>query len=278
MLRLILKTEEVAEILADQFEGDESKPMLQIDRRRGALQDKRYQFWVFDPRILGMTTESYVVYHVTKIDDFVGRKNRTALRATQERLRDELDTWKIEYDTTSGAYKMAVRYWAAPAQGWGVVRVQSVIDFKGDTITNTVDSALRFFPKGGVWFPETMTRETTHSDVSKSPRRERVVVTEARVNEDPDPALFEIASLGVGAGWPVHILSDGTNGKVTVREGHWDGTQFAANTSSPAAGGARGKLIAERGSTRRGVVLWISVNAAILAAIVWLLYRRSRRA
>jgi hypothetical protein len=153
-------------------------------------------------------------------------------------------------------------YWVSPSEGYSIVRARTTVKYPhGLAVENAVITIQQYgseaFP---LWFPQTF--ESINTMDGKLERKQRVIVTEATLNEPLDPKLFELAGMNPRPGQS--ISREPSNGKHEI----WDGEKIATvefnHRPKPAS--------------TNWTLLLISVAAGMAATVLgWYLLRERQR-
>lgn len=164
--------------------------------------------------------------HVETLLNLVDRSNVTV----QEDRRGELETWRINYEMKRPNQKELahVSLWIAPSQGYSVVSMKLRAKQGGKIETCVLDSQLKQYQAGDVWFPVKVTK-TLDLD-GRVLDRQVIAVEEAHFGGQIDDATFTPAGLELKPGRKV---VDSTSGMRWLKV--WDGKGLADPSSVPEA-------------------------------------------
>ena len=192
---------------------------------------------VFDPRIMGMNTESPGHWYTFRWSDFL------MSAPTDCALRDDsIDGCPVKHIQFTHLGN-PVDIWIAADKGPSMVRAEISTSRSGKTLTDAMSCSPTLYEDSNVWFPnECVHRRTRNGDIVTE---YRIRVTEARFNYNIDQSTFTLRALAPNKG--AYVRQQGK--PISV----WDGDKAV-----PVA-----QTIAHKPTERRSLV-WVSVGLFIL--------------
>lgn len=237
-------------------------PNVQINPAadHGSLREKSR---VLNLQALGMDISGVDMLHTAHLETLLNRADRTKPIVQTDRC-DDLETWRIDYDfkRPSQISETHVRIWIAPSQGDSVVRLKLQTNQNGKLRTCVVDTQLKRYPIGGVWFPFKVTKTLELDGLVLN--RQVTAVEEARFGEPIDDAAFTSAGLELKPGRQV---VDSTSGQPWLKV--WDGKDLADPSVVRTATPSR--------DNRRWFLWTSSVGLALMAVIYFWRFYRGRK-
>lgn len=218
-----------------------------------------------DPRKIGLDASPIRVLRQARLDQVVGRTDRTAPEIRSEKYGGK-DCWVIRFAINPPDHKTQVAAWISPAEGNSVVRIELTQPVEGTPSRWVVSSEVTTWPPAKVWYPRTVKFEEYRGD--KLVQHETADVTEASLNQPIPAETFTLAGIQMKADTYVRQPSDGESG--FWRDGKIDTSNKSVfkDTTPPAP----------VGSSESKVNYWlvaVCVVLALAAVIVVILRRRS---
>lgn len=178
------------------------------------------------------------------IDSFVGRRDRTNLRAVRDTI-DGQECLRISYQYGKG---FQVAFWISESQGFSVVR----LDWSGPEYKVEMLSTPARTEPAGVWFPKRIV--WTNTGGGAVVERDTCTIDVKSINAPIDPSRFEVGALNLPAGSSIEIPPK----RETMI---WTGTELVPADSPQAATARR-----TAGSRQSGMRTWLVRGGIILAA------------
>jgi hypothetical protein len=175
---------------------------------------------VLDARGLGLVPRSVAGLARDRMDNLLGRPDRTNLRVSSQTWKGQ-QCYRIDFDLPK---RVTGEVWVVPAWGDSVVKVQIAGVPGGQTLVDTVETEVAPVGADGVWFPTvcTYTRllggELEYRQVAK--------IEVKSLNQPIDPRVFTLAGMDLPS--PIPVITQKSTPEKPVAM--WDGTKLVDAT------------------------------------------------
>jgi hypothetical protein len=224
---------------------------------------------VLNVQALGMDSGGVNLLHIAHVESLLNRADRIGPTVHDEQ-RNGMDTWRIDYRLKIENQKTepSIALWIAPSQGFGVVGIEVRFERNGKHYKTVIDSQLKKYPLGEIWYPSKVVRLVKKEDEVQS--HQVILVEEARFGHQIDDAAFSLGGLDLKPG---REAVDSTVDKPRAKI--WDGEKLVDPSCVPAATPSN----PVRNRRPRWLQLTLAVVLGLTAAVYfWRAFKKQRSA